>query len=111
MHTDTNMISTYLVKQDCQLTDELTGNLWYVHNSGDKAIDIEQHGLFLVHTTYPEGANPDNFAHYDMDTFEAWGQLAQSYDAPYEDKLRSFREAGVLWLGNGPQATATFSGV
>lgn len=111
MLAETTMSTHFLVIENCQLSPELSGYLWYIRTLGVKNSNAHQEGLFLIRTPYTDEA-PNRDSHQeDLDTFEAWWQLTQPYDAPNEDNLRSSREAGVLWLDNGPQATATFSGV
>lgn len=94
------MITTYLVIQDCQFTDELVGNLWYIRTLGEKTSGREQQGLFLIRSVLPEDAKPEDFRQSDIDAFEAWWQLGLVFDAPWEDKLRTFRDTGVLWMDN-----------
>lgn len=105
------MPTHFLVIENCQLSPELSGNLWCIRTLGIKNSNVHQEGLFLIRTSCADEALSRDSHQEDLDTFEAWWQLAQPYDAPYEDNLRSSRKAGVLWLDNGPQATATFSGV
>lgn len=92
------MSTHFLVIENCQLSPELSGNLWYIRTLGVKNSNVHQEGLFLIRSPYTDDAQARDSHQEDLDTFEAWWQLSQEYLIPFDEKLQTFREKGVIWL-------------
>lgn len=90
------------VIQSVRLAENLSGSLVYVeHQLGSKSTNTPQCGLFLFQTTH-EAMNPsdDHFMQEEYTLFESWWQADVPFDAPYETKLQTYQDTGVLWLDN-----------
>ena len=92
------MSTHFLVIENCQLSPELSGNLWYIRTLGVKNSNVHQEGLFLIRSPYTDDAQARDSHQEDLDTFEAWRQLSQEYLIPFDEKLQTFWEKGVIWL-------------
>lgn len=89
------MSTHFLVIENCQLSPELSGNLWYIRTLGVKNSNVHQEGLFLIRTPYTDDAQARDSHPEDWDTFEAWWQLAQEYLIPYEEKLQAITSVSL----------------
>lgn len=90
------------VAQSVRLAEGLFGELVYVeHQLGAKTSNTPQCGLFLFRSDHESvDMADDRFMQEEYAMFESWWQADISFDAPFETKVQTFREMGVLWLDN-----------